>query len=115
MSDDTDDLPEFDLGDDYVDVHENGTHLQAVLKLPNGATLHAQFVADKWDSTSFYSSSNLRELLETRANHEAAWQDMAEDADLVKVKGKPYRYTLTCWSKTPTSLLHTTPIDIATR
>lgn len=90
--------PEFDLGNDYTDVYDNGAHLQAWLTLPNGVTLEAQFVRVTGVTESFDHESELEGFMETRMRHKLVREDVSAGAHYVRVKGKPYIYTLMCWA-----------------
>lgn len=90
--------PEFDIGDDYHDVYDNGMHLQAWLSLPNGVTLEAQFVALPPDYEMFDHESERDDFARTRECHAQVREDVSACAHYVRIKGKPYLYTLTCWA-----------------
>lgn len=90
--------PEFDLGDDYLDVYDNDMHLQAWLTLPNGVTLEAQFIARQNDADAFDHESERESFAETRVRHKHVREDAGASAHYVRVKGKPHLYTLVCWA-----------------
>ena len=90
--------PEFDLGDDYTDVYDNGMHLQSWITLPNGVTLEAQFVALPDDETIDRFDGEYDAYVTTRERHRQVREDVGAGAHYVRVKGKPYLYTLVCWA-----------------
>ena len=90
--------PEFDLGYDYIDVYDNGMHLQAWLTLPNGATLEAQFVALPDEETPGRFDFEYDSFMRSHVVYQMARDDVGAGTHYVRVKGKHYLYTLTCWA-----------------